>query len=98
NADIFHSPWMAGAMLHCPCPTVVTLHNLAPLKRRSEHLRTGLRLRLRQLAVQRAMRVIVPTETVAHDAVTHLRLERERIVVVPEAAHPAMHPRPQLEV
>jgi glycosyltransferase involved in cell wall biosynthesis len=98
SADLFHSPWMAGAMLHCPCPTVVTLHNLAPLKRRSEHLRTGLRLRLRHLAVQRAMRVIVPTETVAHDAVTHLRLERERIVVVPEAADPAMHPRPQREV
>jgi glycosyltransferase involved in cell wall biosynthesis len=98
NADIFHSPWMAGAMLHCPRPTVVTLHNLSPLKRRSEHLRTGLRLRLRHLAVQRAVRVIVPTETVAHDAVTHLRLERERVVVIPEAADTAMYPRGPREI
>ncbi len=48
-------------MLHSPCPMVVTLHDLAALKRRSEHLRTGVRPRLRQLAVQRAARVIVPT-------------------------------------
>ncbi len=41
RADVFHSPWMAGAMLHSPCPMVVTLHDLAALKRRSEHLRTG---------------------------------------------------------
>jgi glycosyltransferase involved in cell wall biosynthesis len=98
NADIYHSPWMAGAMLHSPCPTVVTLHDLAPLKRRSELLRTGMRLRLRHLAVQRAARVIVPTEAVARDALTHLRLERERIVVIAEAADAAMYPRPAQEV
>jgi glycosyltransferase involved in cell wall biosynthesis len=98
HADVFHSPWMNGAMLHCPCPTVVTIHNLAALKRRSEHLRTGLRLRLRQLAVQRAVNVIVPTETVAQDAVTHLRLEPERLVVIPEAADTAMYRRTQEEI
>ncbi len=98
NADIFHSPWMHGAMLHCPCPTVVTLHDLAALKRRSEYLRSGLRLRLRHLAVQRAVRVIVPTEAVADDAVTHLRLERERIVVIAEAADTTMYPRGPEEV
>ena len=43
-------------MLHSPCPMVVTVHDLAALKRRSEHLRAALRLRLRQLAVQRAVR------------------------------------------
>ena len=98
RADVFHSPWMEGAMLHSPCPMVVTLHDLAALKRRSEHLRTGLRLRLRQLAVQRAVRVIVPTETVAHDARTRLRLEPARIVVIPEAADAMMYPRPPQEI
>ncbi len=96
--DVFHSPWMAGAMLHSPCPMVVTLHDLAALKRRSEHLRAGLRLRLRQLAVQRAVRVIVPTEAVAEDAVVQLGLERERIVVIPEAPDTTMYPRPPAEV
>ena len=93
NADVFHSPWMDGAMLHSPCPMVVTIHDLAALKRRSEHLRGGLRLRLRHLAVQRAARVIVPTEAVAGDAIAHLRLAPERIVVIPEAADASMYPR-----
>jgi glycosyltransferase involved in cell wall biosynthesis len=96
--DLLHSPWIAGAMLHPPCPLVVTIHDLAPLKRRSEYLRTGLRLRLRHLAVQRAACVIVPTEAVAQDAVTHLRLERERVLVIPEAADPAMYPRTPLQI
>jgi alpha-1,3-rhamnosyl/mannosyltransferase len=93
SSDVFHSPWMDGAMLHSPCPMVVTIHDLSALKRRSEHLRGGLRLRLRHLAVQRAARVIVPTETVAGDAVEHLRLAPERVVVIPEAADAAMYPR-----
>ncbi len=93
SADVFHSPWIDGAMLHSPCPMVVTIHDLAALKRRSEHLRSGLRMRLRHLAVQRAASVIVPTEAVARDAVTHLGLERERVVVIPEAADEAMYPR-----
>jgi glycosyltransferase involved in cell wall biosynthesis len=98
TSDVFHAPWMDGAMLRCSCPTVVTVHNLAALKRRSEHLRTGLRLRFRHLAVQRAMRVIVPTEALAGDAVVHLRLERERVVVIPEAADATMYPREPHEV
>jgi glycosyltransferase involved in cell wall biosynthesis len=98
HADVFHAPWMEGAMLRSPCPMVVTLHDLAALKRRSEHLRSGLRLRLRHLAVQRAVRVIVPTGVVAHDAVTHLGLERERVVVVPEAPDSMMYPRPPQEI
>jgi glycosyltransferase involved in cell wall biosynthesis len=98
GADVFHSPWMDGAMLHSPCPTVVTIHELAALKRRSEHLRGGLRLRLRHLAVQRAARVIVPTETVARDALAHLRLTPEQLVVIPEAADPIMYPRDAADV
>jgi glycosyltransferase involved in cell wall biosynthesis len=82
---------MNGAMLRSPCPTVVTLHDLSTLKRRSERLRTG--MHLRHLAVQRAVCVIVPTEAVAADAVAHLQVERERIIVIPEAADAAMYPR-----
>src|SRR5205807_4672193 len=96
--DLFHSPWLQGAMLHSPCPMVVTVHDLAALKRPSEHLRAGLRLRLRNLALQRAVRVIVPTETVARDAVAHLRLERARLSVIPDAADAAMYPRTPSEV
>jgi glycosyltransferase involved in cell wall biosynthesis len=98
DTDVFHSPWLEGAMLHSPRPMVVTVHDLAQLKRRSEHLRMSLRLRLRPLAVQRAAVVIVPSEAVARDALVHLRLEPERIVVIPEAADASMYPRGEAEI
>jgi glycosyltransferase involved in cell wall biosynthesis len=98
RADVFHSPWMSGALLHSPCPMVVTLHDLTPLKRRSELLHTSARPRLRQLAVQRAVRVIVPTEALAQDALTSLGLEREQIDVIHEAPAASMYPREEREV
>jgi glycosyltransferase involved in cell wall biosynthesis len=99
GADVFHTPWMQGAMLHSPTPMVVTLHDLAALKRPSERLRSGgLRPRLRHLAVQRAVHVIVPTEAVARDAVAQFGLERERLTVIPEAPDPVMYRRPEHEV
>jgi alpha-1,3-rhamnosyl/mannosyltransferase len=97
-ADVFHSPWMEGAPLHSQYPTVVTLHDLAQSKRRSEHLRTSVRPRLRQLAVQRAVSVIVPTRALAEDALTCLGLERDCVVVIPEASDPAMYPRSDDEI
>jgi glycosyltransferase involved in cell wall biosynthesis len=98
RAGVFHSPWMEGAILRSPCPMVVTLHDLSALKRASEHLRLGVRLRLRQLAVQRAVRVIVPTEAVAGDAVQRLGLDRELIDVIAEAPDPSMYVRSKEEV
>jgi alpha-1,3-rhamnosyl/mannosyltransferase len=98
TCDVFHAPWIEGAMLRSPVPMVVTLHDLIPLKRRGEYLRSGLRFRLRYLAVQRASRVIVPTNAVADDAVAELRIPRERIAVIPEAPAPHLRPRAEAEV
>jgi glycosyltransferase involved in cell wall biosynthesis len=98
RCDVFHSPWLDGALLRSPVPMVVTLHDMSPLKRRGEFLRSGLRFKLRYLAVQRAMRVIVPTQAVAREAVDALELPAERVVVIGEAVAPALHPRPEAEV
>jgi glycosyltransferase involved in cell wall biosynthesis len=98
RCDVFHAPWIDGAPLRPPVPTVVTLHDVIPLKRRGEYLRTGVRFRLRYLAVQRAERVIVPTNAVAGDAMAHLRIPAERIAVIGEAAAPSLRPRPAEEV
>ncbi|HEV2974747.1 MAG TPA: glycosyltransferase [Solirubrobacteraceae bacterium] len=98
RADVFHAPWMNGALLHSPCPMVVTLHDLTALKRRSELLRTGVRPALRQLAVQRAVRVIVPTQVLAFDAESRLGLEREQIDVIHEAPAASMYGRDQSEI
>ena len=94
RADVYHAPWMQGAMLRSPCPMVVTIHDLDALTRPSERLRGGgIHSRLRHLAVQRATHVIVPTEALAHEAIAELGFERERVVVIPEAPDPVMDPR-----
>jgi len=86
GADLFHTPWVQGAMLHSPCPMVVTLYDIAALKRPSERLRGGgMHLHLRHLALQRASHVIVPSEVVAREAVAEFGLEHERLAVIPEA-------------
>ena len=96
--DVFHAPWIDGALLRSPVPQVVTLHDVIPLRRRAEYLRTGLRFRLRYLAVQRATMVVVPTRTVAEDAIERLGLEPDRVRVVGEAAAAPFFPRPADEV
>jgi hypothetical protein len=89
--DVFHAPWMQGAMLHSPCPMVVTIHELGARTRLSERLRGGgIHLRLRHLAVQRATHVIVPSEALAQEAIAELGFERERVVVIPQAPDPAV--------
>lgn len=98
HADVFHTPWMQGAILRSPCPMVVTLHDLAAFKRRSEHLRMASLPCLRHLAVQRATKVIVPTKAVALDAVARLGIDEGRITIIPEAPDPAFHPRTQQQV
>ena len=63
-------------MLHSPCPMVVTLHDLPCSKRRSEHLRTGLRLRLRHArGAARGARDRADRRRSRPDAVERLRLE-----------------------
>ena len=57
-----------------------------------------MRFKLRYLAVQRATRVIVPTRTVADDAIRALDIPADRIEVIPEAAAPAFWKRPADEV
>ena len=98
RCEVFHSPWIDGAMLRSPVPMVVTLHDLVPLKRRGEYLRSGLRFKLRYLAVERATRVIVPTAAVATDVVAELNVMEEQVAVIPEAAAPAFTPRPDDQV
>ncbi|MCL2417920.1 MAG: glycosyltransferase [Conexibacteraceae bacterium] len=98
HAAVYHSPWLEGALLHSPVPMVVTLHDLIALKHPGERLRRGLRMRLRHLAAQRAVRVIVPTRVVADEVMLALAIPSERIEVIPEAAARVFHPRAATEV
>ena len=94
GADLVHSPWIDGAPRRPRVPAVVTLHDVVPLKRPHEYLRTGWRFRRRYAAVRRASRLIVPTRAVAGDAEALLGFDPARIDVVGEAPDPAFSPRP----
>jgi glycosyltransferase involved in cell wall biosynthesis len=98
RCEVFHSPWIDGAMLRSPVPMVVTVHDLAPLKRHGQYLRSMLRFKLRYLAVQRATRVIVPTYAVSEEVENVLEIPQERITVIPEAPAPKLHARSEEEV
>jgi len=93
RGGVYHAPWIDGALLRPPCPQVVTLHDVVPLKRPSEYLRTGIRFRLRYLAVGRSARLIVPTSVVAGEVAEHLGIDAERIAVIHEAPAPGLHAR-----
>ena len=95
HVDVYHSPWIDGAILRSPCPMVVSIHDIDVLTRPSERMRRGgIYLRLRHLALARATHAIVPSEAVAEDAVGRLGLERGRVVVIPPVAEGDRSPTP----
>ena len=87
GADVYHSVQL-GLPLAARARTVVTLHDLAPLRwpehyLRLPHARVG---HMWQYALaQRADAVIAPSHATARDAVERLRIRPERVHVVPEA-------------
>ena len=96
--DLFHAPWMNGALLHPRVPMVVTVHDLVSHKRAGLTLRAGLRGGMRKLAIERAARLICPTRAVAEDAAALMRVDRADIEVIAEAPADAFRPRPVAEV
>ncbi|MGX6449904.1 glycosyltransferase, partial [Patulibacter sp. S7RM1-6] len=87
DVDVFHSPWLEGALLRAGRHRVVTLHDVVPLKRRHD-----VRFRLRYLAIPQVDRVIVPTAAVADDVVGHLGVREEVVRVIHEAPDPVFVP------
>jgi glycosyltransferase involved in cell wall biosynthesis len=96
--DVFHAPWMNGALLHPRVPMVVTVHDLVSQKHAGQTLRAGLRDGMRRLAIERAARVICPSRAVAEDTAELMRVAAERIEVIAEAPAEAFRPRPAAEV
>jgi glycosyltransferase involved in cell wall biosynthesis len=98
NAEVYHSPYYL--MPYFPGrPTVVTLHDLIPLRVSGSHP-TPFRWIYRwthHLAARAAGRIIAPSQATAADLID-LGLSREKIIVVPEGVGPEFAPRPEAEV
>jgi glycosyltransferase involved in cell wall biosynthesis len=94
GAALLHSPSVDLATTRPGLPYVITLHDLVPLKQPAQYLRTGIKHGLRYRAVERATRVIVPSQAVAADVAELLDVEAERVDVVAEAPAPVFRPLP----
>jgi glycosyltransferase involved in cell wall biosynthesis len=78
--------------LRCPCPAVVTIHDLS-----FEHGLMGRRDRLVfervvPRAAREAARVLTVSERTKRDLVSHYDIPPERVVVTPNGVDPAFHP------
>jgi len=93
--DLFH-----GTNYDVPvwggCPTVLTIHDLSLLLFPATHEERRVKRARRRLPVmsRRATRIITPTEAVKSEVCEHLRVPREKVVVVNEAPRRSFQPMP----
>ena len=93
--EVLHAP-VNVAPLALPCPSVITIHDLAFLvyPRRVDAAKRRYRTLMTRLSARRAARIIAVSEHTAGDVVARLGVPRERVVVVPEAAAEHFRPEP----
>jgi glycosyltransferase involved in cell wall biosynthesis len=87
--DLFH-----GTNYNVPlwnrCRTVMTIHDLSLFlysETHEDHLVARARMRLPTM-IRTATKIITPSETVKEEVSTHLKVNEEKIVAIPEAARP----------
>jgi glycosyltransferase involved in cell wall biosynthesis len=95
DAAVVHTQY--AVPLRCPCPAVVTIHDLS-----FEHGLMGTRdrvvfERVVPRAAHRAARVLTVSERTKRDLVEHYAVPPERIVVTPNGVDPAFHPASSLD-
>lgn len=93
GADLVHGPDFAVPYLGRR-PSVMTLHDLSPwLDERWHHAAGRVRRRTPVLFdLGLATMIITPGETVRKQAIERFRLSSDRVVAIPEAAPPWLHP------
>lgn len=86
GATVNHALSIYRAAAHPGVPTVMTVHDVAPLMWPEHYLRTGILHRLLYVAARRAQLVLADSEAARSDIARHLGVPPERIVTVPLAA------------
>lgn len=100
HVDVLWSPYYKAPLL-CPCPSVITIHDLipfvAPLGAHGKHApSTVARRTWMKLLAQRASHVVTDSEHSKRDLVSVLGIGADRIAVIPVGLDPAAGraPRP----
>jgi alpha-1,3-rhamnosyl/mannosyltransferase len=95
EASLFHGTDFAVPLLGTT-PSVVTVHDLSPLRAREWDMPVTALGVARRLpgAIRRAAAVITPSERVKEEVLAQFRMAREKTFVTPLAAAAAFYPRP----
>lgn len=99
NFDLVHVPHF-GSPRFPSRPTVVTIHDLIPLRLPAygSSMRMRLYNRLASSGARRARAILADSHATARDIETHLRIPPEKIRVVHLAAHARFQPPPHQEI
>ena len=92
GSAVHHSLSLYGTPILSRPPVVVTMHDVVPLQRPEDYLRTGVVHRTLYRAVRRAAAVVCPSAAARDDMLRHLEVAPERASVVPEAADERFRP------
>jgi glycosyltransferase involved in cell wall biosynthesis len=94
GAKLLHSPHHTAPVAYCPCPRVLTVHDVTffILPQRYPLTRRLYFQVLTMLAARRAKAVLVPSRSVAEEARPFLGIAVQRIEVTPEGVDPAFAP------
>ena len=84
--SIYRAAVLAGV------PTVMTMHDVAPLMWPQDHLRGGRTHRLLYAAARRARLLLAVSEVARRDVIAHLGVPPERVLCIPEAADERFRP------
>ena len=86
RAALLHSPHHTTPLLYCPCPRILTVHDVTffLLTERYPWLRRYYFQVMTRLAARRAAAVLVPSESVRTDASRFLNLARKTVVATAE--------------
>ncbi len=96
--DVFHGTNYCIPLVS-PCPTVVTIHDLSLYAQSDTHEADNVARGKRRipLMARRATRIIAPSDATRREIISYLRINDERIRVIPEAARRNMRPRSEAE-
>jgi len=91
--DVYWATWDYGVPLACTCPTVLTVHDLIPLRdagRRWSNIAYRINLRL---ALSGSTKIVADSEATLDDLINLCHVQRDRITVIPPGVGEEFHPQ-----
>lgn len=95
NLDIFHATWNYGIPLMPPCPSILTLHDLLPIKFPSEFGSRSWRyayLASQYIALYQARKIIAVSQSTKNEIIKHASFAAPKTTVILEGVEEEFRP------